>query len=227
MNRIIAILLLAVGFLLVSQRQATAQQLGGGGPGDASRAGDAGSTTEGLGGLTTDGTGGGGEGAAEGGFAGANAAGGFVGAGNAEGFVGGARESETNSNINRLFRSIQAGEVPTGSTQESTGNPRRIPVSLRLGFAAPPARSAAVMAGTGGTSFERFLSARPGLRSVQVTLADSGVATLTGVAPDAETWRLAANLIRLQPGVRRIDNQIQVVMPLQQGRTPAGAGLPR
>lgn len=37
-----------------------------------------------------------------------------------------------------------------------------------------------------------------------------GVAVLTGSATSVETRRLAANLMRLQPGVRKVDNQIVV-----------------
>ena len=51
---------------------------------------------------------------------------------------------------------------------------------------------------------------RPEFRQVGVTVETNGVATLTGIVPDAETRRLAANLVRMRPGVRTVDNQIAV-----------------
>ena len=185
-----------------------------------------GSTTGGLGGRTTQGAGSGVISAAQGGFAGGNTAEGFVGAAGAEGFVGGGREAGVNSSVNRLFRSIQAAEVPTGGTQGTGGNPRRIPVSLRLGFTAPPPQAAALIAGPGGGSFDRFAAARPELQSIAVNINEAGVAMLTGTAPDAEAWRLAANLLRLQPGVRWVDNRIQVMIPVQKNQVPGGTALP-
>jgi osmotically-inducible protein OsmY len=41
-------------------------------------------------------------------------------------------------------------------------------------------------------------------------LSGNGVAVLQGTVPSAEASRLAANLLRLQPGVRSVDNQATV-----------------
>ncbi|MCH2201054.1 MAG: BON domain-containing protein [Fuerstiella sp.] len=112
--------------------------------------------------------------------------------------------------MNRLFREIVGGDVPTGRTQETSGNPRRIPVRLRLGFKAPGPRTGAALAGPGADSLQRFLTARPDLSSVKVSIDADGLVTLVGRVSEPSTWRLAANLIRLQPGVRRIQNQIEV-----------------
>jgi hypothetical protein len=51
---------------------------------------------------------------------------------------------------------------------------------------------------------------RPELSGVNVELTADGVALLTGTSPNAEASRLAANLVRLQPGVRKVNNQIAV-----------------
>ena len=168
-----------------------------------------GSTTEGLGGLTTEGLDS--NGTDSGGLPGANSAQGFVGASETEGFVGGSRESTNNSAVNRFFREIAAGEVPTGGTQDSSASPRRVPVRLRLGFEAPSPQAATAMAGVGGISLQKFLKDRPALTAVEISMNAAGTATLAGTVSEAAAKRLAANLIRLQPGVRQVINRIAVI----------------
>ncbi len=171
-----------------------------------------GGTTEGIGGLTTQGIDAGNTSSETGGTPGANAAQEFIGGSDPEGFVGAGRESTTNSAVNRFFREIVGGEIPTGGTQDSsTAAPRRVPITLRLGFKAPTPRAAAAMAGAAGTSLQRFLSARPDLGGVSTSMDDTGVVTLVGSVSESSTRRLAANLIRIQPGVKRIRNRIEVV----------------
>jgi len=204
MRRVLSHSLMA-GFFVISTNVAFAQQQTDGVSSEAT-----GSTIEGLGGLTTEGLGANGAGSDSGGFAGANSAQGFIGASETEGFVGGSRESMTNSAVSRFFREIAGGEVPTGGTQDSSASPRRVPMSLRLGFKAPAPRAATELAGVGGISFRRFLTARPELSAVDVSMDDAGTATLIGIVAESATKRLAANLIRLQPGVRQVENQIEV-----------------
>ena len=168
-----------------------------------------GSTTEGLRGLTTEGPDAGNTGMDNAGRAGDNAAQEFIGSPNVEGFVGGARQSMTPSTINRFFRAVTGEEVTTGSTQESSGTPRRIPVTLRLGFEVPPPRAVTLPAGS-GTYLQRFLWVRPGLSGVNFLLDNEGIAKLTGYVSEESNRRLAANLIRLQPGVTRIRNNIEI-----------------
>lgn len=166
-------------------------------------------TTEGLGGLTTEGLNAnvGTDGSA---FPGADGVTEFVGATPEGEFVGGGREAVTETNVNRLFRAITGGDVPTGGTRETTGNPRRVPVSLRLGFTPPTPRQATALAGTEQVALKRYLRTRPELLAVAVTMDDAGLVTLSGTVPDTSTRRLAANLVRLQPGVRRIRNEVVV-----------------
>ena len=59
-------------------------------------------------------------------------------------------------------------------------------------------------------SLTRFTPSRPELAGIDVEMSSGGVAILTGSATTLETSRLAANLIRLQPGVRKVKNQIVV-----------------
>jgi hypothetical protein len=144
------------------------------------------------------------------GTAGSTAAETFVGGNNAGDFVGGSRDSSNAAAANRFFRAITGEEVPTGGTAGDSGTPRRVPVTLRLGFAAPAPKAALVLAGQGGIDFSRFTRMRPELQAIGAVISDAGMVTLRGVVSDAATKRLAANLVRLQPGVRGVDNQIEL-----------------
>lgn len=163
-------------------------------------------TLDGLGGLTTEGLDAGA--GLEDAFSGSED--GFVGAPPEDEFVGAGEEPTDNNRVNRLFRAITGADVPTGTTQETTGNRRRVPVSLRLGFPAPSPRQATALAGPDQVALKRYLAIRPELLAVAVSMDDAGVVTLSGTVADASTGRLAANLVRLQPGVRKIRNQLVV-----------------
>jgi osmotically-inducible protein OsmY len=41
-------------------------------------------------------------------------------------------------------------------------------------------------------------------------MSPEGIVELNGSAPSAESSRLAANLMRFQPGVRKVDNRLTV-----------------
>ncbi len=180
----------------------------GGAAGGFGTGGGAGGTTQGFGGATTQGVG---QGAGAGqGLAGDNAAAGFVGAANTDAFVGGARTSTVNTNTNRQFRAIDTTSVPSGGTQQQSANPRRVPVKFRVGFARPAPQQAVALAADGDISLTRYAAFRPELSSVNVSFSTDGVAQLSGTTQDASARRLAANLLRLQPGVRRVDNRILV-----------------
>lgn len=168
------------------------------------------STLEGSGGATTEGMEGGTDALQEGGLLGDRFGQDFVGGADPSQFVGGVREPTTDSTVNRLFRAITGEDVPTGGTRETTGQPRRVPVSLKLGFAAPTPQAATALTGVYSVSFDRYLAVRPELSEVGASMDDDGVVTLTGIVADSSSQRLAANLIRLQPGVRRIQNRIEV-----------------
>ncbi len=175
---------------------ATAAALGaGGGTG----------TTEGIGGITTQGAP---SGDATGGTAGSNTAEAFVGGNNTGGFVGGGVATQRNNN--RQFQSITNTNVPTGGGGQGSGTPRRIPVSLRIAFDYPQQRTTTSMVLPPGPVLNRIAQTRPEFRHVSVSVAGNGIATLTGYTPDASSRMLAANLVRLQPGVRRVDNQLLI-----------------
>ncbi len=170
-------------------------------------AADPGGTTEALG-QTTEGLTSGID--SDAGTAGSTAAETFVGGNNIEDFVGGSREASDVTAANRFFRAITGQEVPTGGTDSDSGTPRRVPVTLRLGFAAPAPKSALVLAGQSGLDFSRFMRTRPELQAVGAVISDAGIVTLRGVVADTATRRLASNLVRLQPGVRGVNNQLEL-----------------
>lgn len=204
----------AVTILLLCQTSFAQQgQIGGGtnAGGTASAtaaalgAGGATGTTEGIGGVTTQGAP---TGDTTGGTAGSNTAETFVGGNNTGSFVGGGVSTQRNNN--RQFQAITNTDVPTGGGGQGTGTPRRIPVSLRIAFDYPQQRTRTSIVSATAPVFSRIAQTRPELRFVSVNVAADGVATLTGYTPDAGSRLLAANLVRLQPGVRRVENQLSI-----------------
>ena len=147
----------------------------------------------------------------------ANAPQGFVGANTTQesaGFVGSARQATTTNNANRQFRAINDQNTNRNVQSQQAGTPRTIPIALRLGFAAPStAQSSSGFGPINSPSMNLFALNRPELSGIQVTVSEFGVATLSGEASSLETRRLAANLMRLQPGVRSVENKL--VLPPQ------------
>ncbi|MEQ9411627.1 MAG: BON domain-containing protein [Fuerstiella sp.] len=201
--------------MLSSSAFAQLNQLGGGNaggqtnPGAGQAAGAAatgGGTTDGPGGVTTSGPGS--SAAQDGGIAGGNRAQGFVGGNNAAGFVGGGGNAQNNSN--RQFRALNTTNVPTGGPTQASGTPRQVPVSLRIAFAYPSGAASTQLAGPAGPVMQQVLVAKPELRAVAVNIGPGGVAVLTGQVPDAATARLATNLVRMQPGVRQLQDRLLI-----------------
>jgi len=189
--------------------------------------GGIGGTTGGIGGTTggigstsgtggTSGMGGAGGTTAAGGAAavctlGSNATETFIGSNATQGFIGGATGNTTQQRTNRQFQALQNDNQQ--QTQQATGTPRAIKTTLRVGFAfpsAPQLTSLGRMANANVPTMNRFIPQRPELAGISVDVNPGGVAVLTGSASSEETSRLAANLMRIQPGVRKVDNQVVV-----------------
>jgi hypothetical protein len=142
-----------------------------------------------------------------------NAAQQFIGGNATESFVGGAREATDQQGMNRQFQAFQTTETTTNSQSQQTGTPRKVRTVLSIGFQFPAAaeiQRSGRLASANSLSLSRFTSSKPEFSSVSVNLTGDGVAILTGTSPTTESSRLAANLIRLQPGVRKVNNQIAV-----------------
>lgn len=169
------------------------------GPGGNAGGGGAGATTtEGFGGSTTDGFGTTGLSTQEGAF---------VGAGDLESFIGAGVTTDRNGN--RQFRSITNPTIATGGNRQ-TGTPRIKRTQLRIAFQYPQPAFLPLVRQRQQLAIRQVATVRPSLNSVSVRIDDRGIATLSGAAPDAASRRLAANLLRLEPGVRRIRNDIAI-----------------
>ena len=142
-----------------------------------------------------------------------NAATGFVGSNSSQAFVGGAREATNQQATNRQFGAFQNTQNTSNTQSSQSGTPRSIRTTMRIAFAAPSgtfAQQTGVLAYSNSVQLTQFSSNRPELSGINVELTADGVAVLTGTSPSNDTSRLAANLVRLQPGVRRVNNQIAV-----------------
>ncbi len=143
-----------------------------------------------------------------------NANPGFVGGNATQTFVGGARTTTGQQGANRQFQAFQNSQVNSTSQSQSTGTPRSVRTSLRVGFRFPTASSSQLsgrLAIQNAPALTRYTASHPELSGIDVSLNSEGVAVLTGSSSDVEASRLAANLIRLQPGVRKVENRIAVL----------------
>ena len=107
-------------------------------------------------------------------------------------------------------QSSQRGQTGRASSSKT------IRPSLRLGFT-PVLRPASDVSRAVGRSFRRMAtrSARiaetnPALRNVTLVAGTSGLLTLRGSVPTASARRLAENILRMEPGVRTIRNELSV-----------------
>ena len=140
-----------------------------------------------------------------------NANPGFVGGNATQTFVGGTRTTTGQQGTNRQFQAFQNSQVNSTSQSQSTGTPRSIRTSLKVGFRFPTASTSQLsgrLASQNAPTLTRFTVAHPELSGIDVSLNSEGVAVLTGSSADAEASRLAANLIRLQQGVRKVENRV-------------------
>lgn len=142
-----------------------------------------------------------------------NAATGFVGSNSSQAFVGGVRQSTNQQATNRQFGAFQNTQPSSNTQSTQSGTPRSIRTTMKIAFAAPSgtfAQQTGVLADSNSVQLTQFSAKRPELSGINVELTADGVAVLTGTSPSTETSRLAANLVRLQPGVRKVTNQIAV-----------------
>ncbi len=137
----------------------------------------------------------------------------FIGSNASQAFVGGARTATGQQTTNRQFQAFQNNQTANNAQSQQTGTPREIRTALAISFNYPTASTAQQtgrLADANSLSLARFRATRPELSGINVSLTSQGTAVLTGALPTADSSRLAANLIRLQPGVRKVENQIAV-----------------
>jgi len=208
---------------------------GSGGSGGGSGAGTSGSA---FGGAGTGGAGGGGAGgSAFGGAGGAQSGIGQGGFGNSaagnqqnQGFIG--RNTDLNQFIGRtaqgqangqqggqnrnrgggggnrtLDQSLLNGGQAAGTSTQPTIRPR-----LKAAFDFPAANIAQVTTRS-QLLFDKLTTRFPEMEQVQVSQAENGDIVLTGSVATARTAKLAESLIRLEPGVRKVQNDLQYPPP--------------
>jgi hypothetical protein len=142
-----------------------------------------------------------------------NAAQQFIGGNATQSFVGGAREASNQQAMNRQFQAFQNSQNTATTSQSQTGTPREIRTVLAIGFSFPSATTAQQsgrLADVNAVNLNRFAANRPEFAGMSVSMTPEGVAVLNGSAPSVESSRLAANLMRFQPGVRKVENRLNV-----------------
>lgn len=138
-----------------------------------------------------------------------SAANGFVGGNQSGDFVGAGQQGDQ-IDSNRQFQAFQDTQNNSMQGSQSSKTPRQIKTALRVNFSFPAvdqARSQGKMSKANAPSLDRYMTRHPELSGIVVSLQENGVAVLSGETSSAESVRLAANLVRLQPGVRRVENQ--------------------
>lgn len=94
----------------------------------------------------------------------------------------------------------------SGSGQSST---RQVRPRYRLGFDFAP-KPAADITSRIDVQLNRLTESNPQFAGVEVAINEQGIAELRGQAPTEDARRLIENIIRMEPGVRGVDNQLAV-----------------
>ncbi len=214
---------------------------GGGASAFGSSLGGAGATGFGAGGAGAGGFGQGAGGFGQGGTAGGGGVGGsgFGGAVNQQnqGFIG--RNTNANSFIGRSAqgqmngqgnsgrqggrqggggnRSLDQGllsQLNGGQNGGNGGSQQQAPIRPRLKAAFDyPAANVGSVVSTAQVRFGKLSARFPQLDQVQVTQADDGTIRLTGSVGSRDTAKLAESLLRLEPGVRNVQNDLEFPPP--------------
>lgn len=130
------------------------------------------------------------------------------------------RNGQTNrfnqNQVNQLFRQQQQRAGQQGGAGGGAGSTRFIRPSIRLGFVpqvrAPRQLNAGLQRRFAGLSarISRIGETQAAFSGVTIQVADKGAVTLSGTVDSGSAKRLAANLLRMEPGVRSITNLLNV-----------------
>jgi len=135
--------------------------------------------------------------------------------------AGGDRAGRTNLSLIRGGAFGGAGRFGFGTTRLGARNSRtnRPQYVARVNLPAP-ARRVSGRPGTKGLSraddrIRKAVASLPGAKQVQVLLADGGLVVLRGTVPTERERRLAELMAKLQPGVKRVKNELRLQPPAQ------------
>lgn len=116
----------------------------------------------------------------------------------------------------RTGRNTNRGGTQNRFGQGNTGSSRSIRPSLRLGFTPPQRPSADVRQSTQRRlqsltqRVARLGDTIPAFQAVNIQVDETGGVTLTGTVPSDRAARLAANILRMEAGVRSVDSRLTV-----------------
>jgi osmotically-inducible protein OsmY len=149
----------------------------------------------------------------------------FVGRGTSSGFVGsrtggqsaeapvrGERVGERQRSVERPIHSPTARD---GITAERSNRPRRKSIRPRhmIAFAYQP-RSPSEVSQLLKSRLENIAESNPEFTGITAEVGDDGQVTLIGHVASTDTCRLAEIVVRLEPGVRSVKNELTVKAPL-------------
>lgn len=129
----------------------------------------------------------------------------FVGQGDTT-FAGARDVSQaSNRNFTPQFNAMNDPSTSQRRANSSTSNVKRARPQQRISFQYPKANLARTQVEL-SQRFERLKT----VSGADTSISDEGVAVLTGTVANDEARKLAEALARLEPGVRSVDNQLQV-----------------
>ena len=101
------------------------------------------------------------------------------------------------------------------TTGRNTRN-KRVRPRHRVAFSFKSASMASAKASL-DVRFSLLLDRRPEFRGVKIVAGKAGELTLSGMVPDATARRMAVALVRMEPGVRKVTNQLSVAAAEESG----------
>jgi hypothetical protein len=89
------------------------------------------------------------------------------------------------------------------------GSTRRVRPQLRVAFSFQ-SRSITTIKTSLDTRFSMLLASRPQFKGVTISVGKKGELMLAGEVPNSAARRMAAAMVRMEPGVRKVTNQLTV-----------------
>lgn len=127
------------------------------------------------------------------------------GQGGNQGRAGGGGNRSLDSGLLNLLNGGQGGG--NAATQQPAIRPR-----LKAAFDFPARPTGEVIAVSQGR-FTEFAARYPKLDAVQMTVGAEGTVVLSGTVPSRDVAKLAESLMRLEPGVRKVENNLSYPQP--------------